>query len=508
MIPTSCRTPGLRSRRSGTLSGLLLPILALLLPGAGGAQAPSPSVPPEVLRALRDTVAARYVTPIPPESLARFTSAELLLASLHDRHTVLMSPEARREFEVQSGAAFGGIGARLGLRRDTTFIVSVQPGSPAARADLRPFDRIVAVDGRPVAGLATDSIVALIRGPVGTPVGLGLRRGLAGEPVQAVLIRAPVQIPSVPAGAILPNGIGVIRLAQFGPEAAREVAEALDWMVEGRARAVILDLRDNPGGLLTEALRVAQLFVPRGTELVEVRGRPGTAAERPRADTRPRYPTLPLTLLLNEQSASAAEVLAGALQDAGRATVAGRQSFGKGSVQHLVNLPEGWALKLTTARWYTPKGRRIDRGPSADTSRSDPAAPHDGGILPDLLLPADTTPQLLARVALAAGPRWDSLNLAMLDWVQAAGDTLTGITQDFQVDPAQARAVLERAGLASQLPPGTDSAVVGWVASALGRGAVGARLGVMEEGAWALMHDPQIMGLARRLAGEESHGSR
>ncbi len=500
MTRRSCWLPRPRRWGGGGLSRLLLPVLALLAPGWGGAQTPSASVPPRVLRALRDTVAARYVRPIAAESLARFASAESLLGALQDRYTVLLSPEARREFEVQAGAAFGGIGARLGLRRDTTFIASVQPGSPAARARLRPFDRIVAVDGRPVAGLPIDSIVALIRGPVGTPIGLGLRRGLAGALIQAVLIRAPVQIPSVPAGAILPDGIGVVRLAQFGPGATREVVNALDWMVQGGVRAVIIDLRGNPGGVLAEALETAQLFLPRGTDLVEVRGRPGTPVERPRTAARPRYPTLPVALLLDEQSASAAEVLAGALQDAGRATVAGRQSFGKGSVQQILDLPEEWAVKLTTARWFTPRGRQIDRGPPGADRAMDPAAPHEGGILPDLVFPPDTAPALVARAALAAGARWDSLNLAILDWIEAAGDTLPGITQEFEVDPLQVRAVVERAGLAGHLPPGTDSAVAGWVASALSRGAVGARLGVMEEGAWALMHDPEIRHLAQRLA--------
>lgn len=482
-----------------TLLGTLSALLAIPAPALS--QAAPPPVPPAVLAALRDTLASEYVNPIPRDSLARFKTAQAMLAALLDRHTVLLSPAERREFDVEAGVSFGGIGASLGVRRDTILIVNVQPGSPAARARVRPFDRIVAVGGKPVVGLAPDSVVALIRGPEGTPVGLGIRRGLAGEAIQAVIVRAPVQIPSVPAGAMLPSGIGVVRVAQFGPETTREAVEALDWMVQGGAKGVVLDLRDNPGGVLEEALALAQLFVPAGTSLVDVRGRPGTGVnEIPRSRAPPRYPTLPLALLINERSASAAEVFAGAMQEARRALVAGRQSYGKGSVQHIADLPDGWAVKLTIARWYTPSGRRIDRGPQPTGTLVDPSAPHEGGVMPDLVLPADSTAAQVAIAALAAGPHWDSLNLGMLDWVQAAADTMSGLTPDFESDPAATRALLERSGVAPNLPSGTEGAVQSFIQDALSRGVVGARFGVMEEGAWGLMHDPEVLRVAAELS--------
>jgi carboxyl-terminal processing protease len=477
-------------------------LAVLLVPASLAlAQTPQPPAPPLVLAALRDTLAAEYVNPITHDSLARFTTAGAMLTALLDRHTILLSPAERREFEVESGGAFGGIGASLGVRRDTTLIVNVQPGSPAARAHLRPFDRIVAIGGKPVVGLAPDSVVALIRGPEGTPIGLGLRRGLAGEPIQAVIVRAPVQIPSVPAGAMLPTGIGLLRIAQFGPETTREAVEALDWMVQGGARGVVLDLRENPGGILEEALGLAQLFVPVGTALVDVRGRPATGVnEIPRSRVDPRYPTLPVAVLINERSASAAEVFAGAMQEAHRALVVGRQSYGKGSVQHIADLPDGWAVKLTIARWYTPSGRRIDRGPQPTGAMVDPAAPHEGGVLPDLVLPPDSAPAQVTLAALAAGPHWDRLNLAMLDWVQAAADTMSGLTPDFESDPAATRALLEQSGVRLALPPGTEAAVRSFIQDALSRGVVGARFGVMEEGAWGLMHDQEVLKVAAELS--------
>lgn len=481
---------------------LVLLGMLVCLSGAARAQQPErePQVPPAVLAALRDTLATEYVNPISRDSLARFKSAGAMLFALLDRHTILFSPAERREFEVEAGGSFGGIGASLGVRRDTTLIVSVQPGSPAARAKLRPFDRIVAIGGQPVVGLPPDSVVSMIRGPEGTPVGLGLRRGIAGDPIQAVLIRAPVQVPSVPAGAMLPTGIGVVRVAQFGPETTREAVEALDWMVQGGAKGVVLDLRENPGGVLEEALSLAQLFVKPGTALVDVRGRPGTGInEIPRSREPPRYPTLPIAILINERSASAAEVFAGAMQEAHRALVAGRQSYGKGSVQHIADLPEGWAVKLTIARWYTPSGRRIDRGPQPTGAAIDPAAPHEGGVMPDLHIAADSQAAQVTMAALAAGSHWDSLSLAMLDWVQAAADTMSGLTPDFESDPMVARRLLDQTGVTAAMPAGTEGAVQSFVQDALSRGAVAGRFGAMEEGAWGLIHDTEVLQVAAAL---------
>lgn len=474
-------------------AGILL-LIAVRLSAQGE---PERKVPPKVFLALRDSLESEYVNPISRDSLAKFKSAGAMLYALLDRHTILFSPEERKEFEVEAGGSFGGIGASLGIRRDTTMIVTVQPGSPAARAKLRPFDRIVAISGKSVVGLPPDSVVSLIRGKEGTPVGLGLRRGLKGEAVQAVLIRAPVQVPSVPSGAMLPTGIGVVRIAQFGPQTTVEAVEALDWMIKGGAKGLVLDLRENPGGVLEEALGLAQLFVKPGTPLVDVRGRPGTGVnELPKSREPPRYPDIPVAVLINERSASAAEVFAGAMQEAKRATVAGRQSYGKGSVQHIADLPEGWAVKMTIARWYTPSGRRIDRGPQPSGAMIDPGAPHEGGVIPDLYIAPDSQPDKVGEAALAAGPRWDSLSLAMLDWVQAAADTMSGMTPDYESDPAIAAKLLERSGVKAVMPAGTESAVQTFVQDALSRGAVGGRFGVMEEGAWGLIHDTEVLKVA------------
>jgi carboxyl-terminal processing protease len=469
------------------------------------AQEATPTVPPPVLAALRDTIQALYVDPIPSESLSHFASAEALIGSLRDRHTILFSPGERKEFEVGAGIAFGGIGARVGVRNDTTVIAGVEPGSPAERAKLRPFDRIVGVDSAAVVGFDTDSVIALIRGPVGTAVSLGLIRGLARSPLRVVVVREAVQVPSVPAGALLPSGVGIVKVAQFGPHATRDAVQALDWMVQGGARGVILDLRDNPGGALEEALEMAQLFLPAGAGLVEVRGRPGSGVQTARSRQAPRYPKLPLAVLINERSASAAEVLASALQEGKRALIAGRQSYGKGSVQHIADLPEGWAVKLTIARWYTPKGRPIDRGVQPAGVMIDPTAPHEGGVRPDLNLSPDSAAALVAVAAMALGPRWDSLNLAILAWVETAADSMKSPTEEFEVDRPTVEALLERTEVSSVLPRGTQEALRQWMSDAMSRGVVAARLGLMQEGAWALMHDPEVRRVAQELNRKIKH---
>jgi hypothetical protein len=160
----------------------------------------------------------------------------------------------------------------------------------------------------------------------------------------------------------------------------------------------------------------------------------------------------------------------------------------------------GWAVKLTIARWYTPSGRRIDRGPQPAGAMVDPSAPHEGGVIPDLIIPADSTAAQVSIAAIAAGARWDSLTLAMLDWVQAAADTMSGLKPDFESDPAVTRALLQRSGVTPTLPPGTEAAVKSFIQDALSRGVVGAHFGVMEEGAWGLMHDPEMLNVADRLA--------
>jgi len=478
-------------------------ILSVALPAVMAAQGDTTAppvvprdtaVPAPVLTALRTTVAQRYVTPLSSDSLAHFRSAEALLEALGDRHTVLFSPRAFQDFQVTAGQHFGGIGARLAERRDTVYLASVLPDGPAAKAGLVTFDRLVSVNGRKLVGIRADSAVQLIRGPNGSTARLGVVR--AGRAQTVTLLRAAVAVPSVGGVALLEDRIGVVRLRQFGEGATAEVAAAIDALVSSGARGIVLDLRGNPGGLLEEGLGIAQLFLPAGSGLVEVRARPGTPAQRARVDAPPRYPTLPLAVLIDGLSASASEILAGALQDAHRSVVLGGQSYGKGSVQETVPLPEGWAVKLTVARWYTPAGRGIDRGRQPADSLIDPDARHAGGIEPDTPLQPDTT---------IAPPRVAIENLKRATWA-SVGDRLADWTEAHRSDsaatPTKGTADTLLAGLS--VPDRVAPPLAKWLERTLMQELLAARYGETAGEAWALAHDTEVEAarafLVRRLA--------
>ena len=452
------------------------------------------AVPSAVLKALRETIAERYVTRVPSDSLARFKTAEALLASLGDRHTMLFSPKAFRDFQVAAGQHFGGIGARLSVRRDTVYLASVMPGGPAAKAGLVAFDRIVAVNGSSLVGLRADSAVQLIRGPNGSTARLSVVE--AGRKRSVAVVRGAVAVPSVGGVALLEDRIGIVRLRQFGEGATGEVANAVDALVSGGARGIVLDLRGNPGGLLQEGLGIAQLFLPSGSGLVEVRARAGMPAQRARVDAPPQYPTLPLAVLVDGLSASAAEILAGALQDAHRAVVLGRQSYGKGSVQETVPLPDGWVVKLTVARWYTPAGRGIDRGRQPGDSSVDPDAKHAGGIIPDAPLAPDTTLVLPpAAVATLKRSTWARVGDRLADWTEAH-------RTDSSATPNRQTADTLLAGLS--LPPAVAPALASWLERAMTQELLSARYGETAGEAWALAHDAEVEAarawLLRRVA--------
>lgn len=467
-------------------------LLALLAPWTTELRAQADTtVPPAVFAALRETIASHYVTPVDKDSLARFATAEPMLASLRDRHTILFSPQGLRDFKVMAGESFGGIGARLGVLRDTVYLSSVIAGGPAAKAGLTAFDRILAVDGQSVVGLSVDEAVTHIRGPVGSTVRLTLRHG--GTVQVSSVSRDSVSVPSVGGVAMLDGGVGVLRLRQFGPGATDELVAAVDHLVGAGAKGLVIDLRGNPGGLLEEGLGIAQLFLPVGTGLVEVRARPGSAVQRARVTAEPRYPKLPLALLIDGYSASAAEVLTGALQDAHRASVLGTQSYGKGSVQQITPLPEGWAVKLTVAKWFTPAGRGIDRGPQPTGETVDPSAPHQGGITPDVALSADSTlAPPAAALATVAGTTWQALADRIADWTERA--TAAGT---YAATPEDGGSVL--AGVS--VPDSLTSAMATWLAGRLTESVMNARYGESAQEGWRLTRDGEVEAARAWMAG-------
>ena len=330
-------------------------------------------------------IEANYVLPVRPEQLI-YGAIGGMVATL-DPHSEFLDPAQYREFLSDSEGRFAGIGVEIAVRDGWLTVLSVFRGGPAERAGLRPGDRFVTLDGRPARDMRIADAVRLMRGEPGTTVHVQVRREDAEHTLGVTLTRAYIDTPSVEA-RVLPGGVIYLRIQRFQSTTADEVRVALDRALgamhrAGAERGVLLDLRDDGGGLLQQAVRVADAFLRAG-EIVSTRGRAGEPLERWEAHARGTRPAWPMVALINGYTASAAEILAGALQDHRRATLVGTRSFGKGSVQRLIELSDGSALKLTTATYFTPSGRsiqargiepdiRVDGGPE-HASAGSPAA--------------------------------------------------------------------------------------------------------------------------------------
>lgn len=268
-------------------------------------------------------------------------------------------PASRWEDErIRTQGEYGGVGLEVNDRDGYITIVAPIPGTPGARAGLRPGDRIVEVDGQSLDGWVTDQAVDLLRGEPGTMVRMGIRRPGADAIIHFDVTRARIHVPSVPFAAMLEGGVGYVPLLIFNRTTTREVRAAIDSLAAEGMTSLVLDLRRNRGGLLTEGVGLTDLFLDPGQDIVEIRSRT-PPPEKYTALEDQRYPGLPLVVLVEYGSASAAEIVAGALQDHDRGLLIGSTTYGKGSVQSLFPLSGGNVLKLTTARWFTPSGRSI-----------------------------------------------------------------------------------------------------------------------------------------------------
>lgn len=284
-----------------------------------------------------------------------------------DPHTTFLRPEQYREMKNDAAGQFGGIGIEVDVRDGVLTVLSVMEGTPASRAGLLPGDQILRIDDQPTRG--TGDYVQRMRGKRGTPVQLTLLRKGWREPRALSIMREIIKIRSVESFSLEP-GFGVIRIKQFSDNVDREVSAALEQMERetpaGKLRGLVLDMRNNPGGLLDQAVRVADEFIESGL-IVRTEGRSGRVLDEEKAHSRGTRLGFPIICLVNGGSASAAEIVAGALQDHGRAVIMGTQTFGKGSVQTVIELEDGSALKLTIARYFTPSGRSIqEKGISPD----------------------------------------------------------------------------------------------------------------------------------------------
>ena len=277
-----------------------------------------------------------------------------------DPHSDYLSEHEYQDMLDDSAGEFAGIGAELTREQDRPVVLSPIDDTPASRAGIHPGDVILRINGRVTEGMSLKDVVDALRGPADSKVTITIGRKNA-QPFDVTLTRAIIHVDSVKT-ALEPNGIGYIRITSFAETTQREVTKALDDLktkAHGQLKGLVLDLRNNPGGLLDQAVRVSGDFLNGGTT-VSIRGRsPDDNRIFPAPPSGDRLPGVPMVVLINGASASAAEIVAGALQDRRRADVLGTQSFGKGSVQTIIPLDGHGALRLTTARYYTPSGRSI-----------------------------------------------------------------------------------------------------------------------------------------------------
>jgi carboxyl-terminal processing protease len=304
-----------------------------------------------------DMVEKNYVEPVESDKLM-LGAINGMIKSL-DPHSSFMTADMYKEMEVETRGSFGGLGIEITILKDVLTIVSPIEDTPAFNAGLKAGDQIIKIDDKSTKDITITEAVKKLRGPRDTKVTITIFREGMTKPKDFVITRSIIKIKSVKS-KIYDNQIGYIRIASFQERTVDDVKKTLKE-IEAKASpltGLVIDMRNNPGGLLNQSVEVSDLFLKSGI-IVSTRGRSKSMESKSVAKDDGDEPTCPIVVLVNEGTASAAEIVSGALQDNGRAVILGTQTFGKGSVQTVIPLEDGAALKLTTAKYYTPKGRSI-----------------------------------------------------------------------------------------------------------------------------------------------------
>ncbi len=349
----------------------------------------------------------------PPDLIEK--AIEGMVHSL-DPFSDFFTPEQTEEFKISTTGEFGGLGIQIGIRNGVVTVISPIEGTPAYRAGLRPGDKIIKIEDTSIIGWKLSDVVKRLRGKPGTKVTITISRPGVNEPLKFTITRAIIHIQAVPYFGLVDGNIGYIKLSSFQKNANVEVRKALDSLFAMGAKKIVLDLRGNPGGLLSEAIRTANLFLPQGALIVSTKGRVPNSNRDFFAPGKPSHGTdYPLAVLVSRGSASASEIVSGAIQDWDRGIIVGDTTFGKGSVQRVFPLQEGYQLKITTARYFTPSGRCIDRRTfgKKDTTRTPYYTKRlhrtvygGGGIIPDVVKESELLAPLVSK-AFAKGVFFD-----------------------------------------------------------------------------------------------------
>lgn len=340
----------------------------------------------DIFSAVMKEIQTFYVDTIDAQKSTNIAINSML--SQLDPYTEYFPLDEKEQFKSLTSGEYAGIGSYIMQRNKNVYISGPYENSPAARAGLKTGDLIVTIDGDTMLGLSHDKVSERLKGTPGTQVVIGVKRPYVADSMQTITVtREKISIPSVPYAEVRPDGVGYIMLTSYTEKSPDEIRAALDkFKKDPSLKGIVLDLRENGGGYLESAVEIVGFFVPKGTEVLRTRGKGLLDEKVYKTPSKPIMPDIPLVVLINENTASAAEITAGALQDLDRAVVMGNRSFGKGLVQTTRQLPHDGMLKVTMARYYIPSGRLIQ---AIDYSHRNP----DGSVarIPDSLTTAYKT---------------------------------------------------------------------------------------------------------------------
>jgi carboxyl-terminal processing protease len=449
-----------RSRKSLLVGLALIPLMA----GGFVFQQSESQQGARLLDQVLNIVSSRFVDTVDQATLYE-KAARGLIHELNDPYSVLLSPKELSTFNAQTNGRYAGIGMEIAETQGFITVQRVFPHTPAEQAGVQEGDRINFIDTTNIRGWTVSQTSDALKGNPGSKVRVRFSRPGVPELIPITFTRAVINIPAVPYAIMLDSKIGYIPLLQFNESARDELESSITRLSREGARGIVVDLRGNPGGILDQSLSVSNLFLKKGQQISSIRARNGENQNFVASDD-PVAPTIPLVLLTDGRSASASEIVAGALQDHDRALIIGTTSFGKGLVQSVFPLEGGYALKMTTAKWYTPSGRSIQKErkllPSGDfvevmpdsletdsVRRSRPKFRSDAGrivygggaITPDIIVRPDTLTTAEQKVFNAFAPKTADVRVTLMDYSLELKKT---VRPDFTVPPTWRQEFLRR----------------------------------------------------------------
>ena len=454
--------PGLRSRTFTVATLLMFSLVAggwLLERGTRSGSVTTKAEAARLFDEVFTHVYTQYVDSLNTQTMYKM-AVDGMLYELEDPYTTLLPPDKLGRLNETTTGNYAGVGIQVDVRDGWIVVIAPTPGSPAERAGVQPGDRIIEVDGRSTQGWTLEEATKSFRGRPGTSLAMRIERPGMMTPIPLTLERKPLHQSAVRRVAMLPNGVGYVDLKAFSDSSERELERSVAALLSRGAKSLIIDLRSNPGGLLEQGTAVADLFLGKGQKIVSLRGRTLEANRDYVDSTSQRWPNLPLTVLVDDKSASAAEIVAGALQDQDRALIVGEPTYGKGSAQSIIALEDVGGLKITTARWYTPSGRSISKMLDRDDDDLDspPAKKEErryrtasgrtvfdgGGITPDVIESDSAYSAQVRDFQSVLGRKVSQFRDALTDYALSLKAAGTVRNQQFEVTPQMLDEVWKR----------------------------------------------------------------